>query len=255
MTEKKHTHEQDVLIAFGPHVRSGNLAAQSVHSAYLANPEQSSFIAGARNFLIRRHLDGRYGDADGGGSAAPPAAAVENGEPTTAPELRSMKSVEELERDMLPSSGHAGGVENPARTAGNTIETQPGMRPAPPGMRSAPPGLGNPPQDDRRTQRPSNIEQRRQGPPINLSGTRPGPPINLNGAPAGNLTGPPINLNGTPPPGMAAARRRRAWPRPRRACSAPRLPDCARLPPACARRAPPARSLPPPVRPPACRLR
>mmetsp|Transcript_14111 Transcript_14111/g.30664 ORF Transcript_14111/g.30664 Transcript_14111/m.30664 type:complete len:1304 (+) Transcript_14111:121-4032(+) len=44
--------EQDVLIAFGPHVRSGDREAKSIHQQYLSDNRQRDFVQKARKFLV-----------------------------------------------------------------------------------------------------------------------------------------------------------------------------------------------------------
>jgi len=52
--EKAFSTDEEVLIAFGPYVRSGDSEASQIHQEYLVHKNQHEFIDAARQFLIER---------------------------------------------------------------------------------------------------------------------------------------------------------------------------------------------------------
>ncbi|KAL7454836.1 hypothetical protein ACHAWC_006435, partial [Mediolabrus comicus] len=130
--------DQDVLIAFGPYIRSGDQIAVRVHQQYLANNNQSEFIKNARNFLI-----GQDSKPNKESTTVSPVKTMSNNDIKTIipPEAKTVAEIE---------AGHNNGnnLTTSATTQNNPIQIlQPNLPPGlltPQQLPTPPPGLLSP---------------------------------------------------------------------------------------------------------------
>lgn len=202
--------DQDVLIAFGPYVRSGDADAARIHQEYLSSGLQRDFIRCARRFLVEVERGGPKPKADGGEAAAvangggaggdvkPAAGAFDGGAPTAS------NNAVPLPQSYMPQNSPAPTVQSAVSNGtGQPIGGAPRL---PPGL-APPPGMGPPPgmmggggggmgPVPPRQQLPSAL---RPSPPGMPPPMRPPQSAASGGVPAAANTPPP------PPPGMMPA--------------------------------------------------
>ena len=123
-----------MLIAFGPHVRSGNIEAKRIHQEYLSNSNQKDFINNARKFLVDLECQPKTNDE------VPQEENKSNNNTAKVPNNDS-NIQREAAQDQRPTTSSSGDAEEviPANNVGETQQKV--VLGPPPGLQTQPVGL------------------------------------------------------------------------------------------------------------------
>jgi len=198
--------DQDVLIAFGPHVRSGDSEASRVHQEYLSNKSQRDFIKNARKFLVEHESKPKtkVPENNSDGSVAKEVADSYNKPVTQADRnISDKKAVSVSPSAPRPPPG----LQAPMQSVGmedrkdSSINNNPPR--LPPGMGYPPPGMASLPPQQRVTPNPS---QNRPGPPPGMPAPIRTPTVGTASPLPKNPTSSILPARTPPPPAAAAAK-------------------------------------------------